>query len=251
MNTFKFYFSILSLFTIYKSKALNTDELFTCKLICIGNENYGGYCLCETSRLVDQSAVVYSFGIGEDISFDEGLIISYNISVYGFDPTPRSIEFVAKKNNPNFIFTPKALCKEDKKIHLYPPVNTEYVSHNQIRRDGIDPIEVDCLSLTNASNIWNHKKIDILKVDIEGEELNIFSDANFFVNMPKFDQLLIEVHPFDSQKVNKLFENIGNAGYILVHRHNNDYSFKKGYIEKIIDQEGRLTKVQKHCYNII
>ena len=115
MNTLKFYFSILSIFTIYKSKALNTDELFTCKLICIGNENYGGYCLCETSRLVDQSAVVYSFGIGEDISFDEGLIISYNISVYGFDPTPRSIEFVAKKITQILYSHPKRFVKKIKK----------------------------------------------------------------------------------------------------------------------------------------
>ena len=35
-------------------------------------------------------------GCGEDISFDLGLIEMFDCDVYGFDPTPKSIDFVNK-----------------------------------------------------------------------------------------------------------------------------------------------------------
>ena len=53
--------------------------------------DYGGYLLPENIKL-DSNSIVYSIGIGEDISFDATLSAKYNCKVYMFDPTPRSIE---------------------------------------------------------------------------------------------------------------------------------------------------------------
>ena len=48
---------------------------------------------------------IYSFGIGEDISFDTELIGLYSCIVHGFDPTPRSINWIHFNTTPNkFIF---------------------------------------------------------------------------------------------------------------------------------------------------
>ena len=81
-----------------KSKALTSlvSELrlphriqVNCSRDFLGSE-YGGYCMCPEN--IDRDCVVYSFGIGEDISFDLALIQRFGLSVYAFDPTPRSIE---------------------------------------------------------------------------------------------------------------------------------------------------------------
>jgi hypothetical protein len=55
---------------------------------CIGTE-YGGY---FWTRPLETSSVVYSFGIGEDFSFEIGLAARYGVTVHMFDPTPRSFE---------------------------------------------------------------------------------------------------------------------------------------------------------------
>ena len=56
--------------------------------------DYGGYYV--PNHGIDHTWIVYSFGVGEDVSFDEALIDRYRCTVHAFDPTPRSILFAAK-----------------------------------------------------------------------------------------------------------------------------------------------------------
>ena len=49
---------------------------------------------------LDRDSVVYSFGVGEDASFDLALIERFGLCVYAFDPTPRSILWVKKQRFP-------------------------------------------------------------------------------------------------------------------------------------------------------
>jgi hypothetical protein len=53
---------------------------------------YGGWDIVA-DRINDDS-VIYSFGVGEDISFDLELIQNYGVVVHAFDPTPKSIQWV-------------------------------------------------------------------------------------------------------------------------------------------------------------
>lgn len=48
---------------------------------------YGGWAFDE--KLAGPSPVVYSFGLGEDISWDAAMIEKYNVRLFGFDPTPK------------------------------------------------------------------------------------------------------------------------------------------------------------------
>jgi len=48
---------------------------------------YGGWPVI-TSQL-DSTSTVLSFGLGEDISFDLGVIDRFGSAVHGFDPTPK------------------------------------------------------------------------------------------------------------------------------------------------------------------
>ena len=55
-------------------------------------DSYGGF-MVALNELQNES-VVYSFGIGEDLSFSEGIMDTINCSIFAFDPTPKSIKYV-------------------------------------------------------------------------------------------------------------------------------------------------------------
>ena len=57
---------------------------------------YGGFNVVPTILRDKNDAIVYSFGIGEDISFSEDMLNCFNCSIYAYDPTPKSISYVRK-----------------------------------------------------------------------------------------------------------------------------------------------------------
>src|SRR2546430_11532851 len=61
---------------------------------------YGGWPIIKGS--LSRDAVVVDIGLGEDLSFSEALIEKYSCTVYGFDPTPKSIDYVRRRNPPRF-----------------------------------------------------------------------------------------------------------------------------------------------------
>ena len=61
-----------------------------CKSRWYGNQ-YVGFYLNPSS--INENSVVYSFGIGGDISFDKEIIDTHKCHVYGFDPTPKPINW--------------------------------------------------------------------------------------------------------------------------------------------------------------
>jgi hypothetical protein len=50
---------------------------------------YGGFYVHPDA--LSKNSIVYSFGIGEDISFDKAIIENHKCHVFAFDPTPKSI----------------------------------------------------------------------------------------------------------------------------------------------------------------
>lgn len=60
-----------------------------------------------TLKQINAESIVYSLGIGEDLSFSEKIIADTNCSIFAFDPTPKSIKYVKESEiykNPRFKF---------------------------------------------------------------------------------------------------------------------------------------------------
>ena len=55
---------------------------------------YGGWTICPD--LINEKSIIYSFGVGEDITFDTSLMEKYKVNIFAFDPTPKSIKWVNK-----------------------------------------------------------------------------------------------------------------------------------------------------------
>ena len=65
--------------------------------VSLGTE-YGAWSICPTG--LGSDSIIYSVGIGTDISFDLALIERYGVTVHAFDPTPRSIAWLETQSLP-------------------------------------------------------------------------------------------------------------------------------------------------------
>jgi len=157
-----------------------------------GNKNAGFYIY---SKYLDNNSIVYSFGVGEDISFDLQLINSFQCKVFGFDPTPKSVNFIKKNNNlpSQYYFIPIAIFNYDGIVNLKLPENPNYVSckiSNESDKNNI--IEVPCKKFSTIVKELEHRKIDILKMDIEGAEYDVLDDI--LKSEILIEQILVEFH---------------------------------------------------------
>lgn len=197
---------------------------------------YGGWWYDDMS--IQEGAVIYSFGLGEDTSWDEALI-RRGASVYGFDPTPKSAAYVESrlelKNGPGiFHHTKEGLWTEDTTLTFTLPDNPQHVSlraGEHKGKQGTISLKVNTLSNFLIAN--GHSKIDILKIDIEGAEYDFLEQLlndNFF----PFEQLLVEFHSrfflSGKEKQDRLLLDMFQSGFAIARNENDqEISFRKIY----------------------
>lgn len=189
-------------------------------------DSYGGF-MVALNELQNES-VVYSFGIGEDLSFSEGIMDTINCSIFAFDPTPKSIKYVEANElcaNPRFNFYPYALSNYDGITQFHLSQNDDYVSGSIEKWDGVkeETVDVRVKSIQTIMSDLGHEEIDLLKMDIEGTEFKVIDDI---VNNIAIKQICSEFHDrFFENGIDKLEDMMGQL------RKRNDeliYSDKKG-----------------------
>lgn len=208
------------------------------KIKWFGNKNAGFYALTDN---LDKNSIVYSFGIGEDISFDEEIIAQYNCTVFGFDPTPKSINYM-KLNNTKIKFYEYGVYSYDGNIKFYLPKDSSNVSGTIFNRwkyneNKLPPINVPVKKFSTITKELGHKIVDIVKIDIEGSEYEILDDV--LNSGVKINQILIEFHhrfpEIGIKKTKKAIEKLKSYGYelIAVSESREEYTFK--YSRSIIN----------------
>ena len=157
---------------------------------------YGGWTIIPEA--LSDSSVVYSFGIGEDASFDLEVIAHYGVEVHAFDPTPKSIRWVKNQTWPaQFHFYPLGIGASDRMATFYPPENPDHVSHTILPRNAAlgQAIQVQLLRLKTIADMLDHDEITILKMDIEGAEYEVIDDL-IKTSEIRVQQVLVEFHHF-------------------------------------------------------
>lgn len=184
-----------------------------------GNSD-GLWCLCPDE--LSNATVVYSFGVGTDISFDLSIIETFGLTVHAFDPTPKSIQWLEPQTLPdNFILHPVGLSDHDGEVSFNPPINSQNVSHTMLERPETcdSAITVPVLRLPSIMQQLGHREIDVLKVDIEGAEYNVIDDLAKTSIRP--DQILIEFHHrfpgVGIPKTKQAIKTLRNMDYDLFH----------------------------------
>jgi FkbM family methyltransferase len=174
-----------------RGRALWQQVQMHCEHAYFGNDR-AGWTICPNS--LSPESVVYSFGVGDDISFDLELIKRFGLRVYAFDPTPKSIEWVNKQVLPvEFKFSPCGVADYDGICKFSPPVNNEHISYTALNRQTPWPaIEVPVRCLKTIMRDLGHDKINLIKMDIEGAEYSVLADL--LTSHIRVDQLLVEFH---------------------------------------------------------
>jgi FkbM family methyltransferase len=154
---------------------------------------YGGYYLDPS--LLKASSVVYSLGVGEDISFDLALIERFRIQVHAFDPTPRVAEWLAQQAHPaEFRFHAVGIAAHDGKQPFHLPPREDWVSHSvqSAAQYSAQTISLPVIRLSTAMRRLGHQQLDVLKMDIEGAEYGVIEEIAA-EDIP-VKQLVVEFH---------------------------------------------------------
>lgn len=181
--------------------------------------HYGGFFVA--TGFVNENSIVYSFGIGEDISFDTALLNRYNCKVFGFDPTPKSIKWIASKGLPEgFQFYDFGIGERTEKAVFYFPKNPNFVSGSVVIQNNVntsEATEVELKTLKDTVELLGHTRIDVLKMDIEGAEYAVVE--NILRSDLQIGQILVEFHDrfFEDGRARTLrvLELMKASGYLI------------------------------------
>lgn len=194
--------------------------------------NYGGWYV-PTNMNLNENSIVYSGGVGEDISFDLLVQCKYNCDIILIDPTTKAIKhfeevkqyYNSKKSftgsiqkdyylhiqylHPNFNkfkYVNIGLWNKKDELKFFKQTNNNYVSQSLVENmfgNNYDIVSVD--SIKNIMKQQGHTQIDLLKLDIEGAEiktLNQMLDDKIYpiYILIEFDLLLKNKDPGNTTK---------------------------------------------------
>ena len=182
--------------------------------------DYGGYAVLTDA--VNADSIVYSFGLGEDISFDLALMERTGCQVFGFDPTPRSIAWVrAQQLPPGFHLHELGVAGYDGTASFTPPRDPTHVSHSMAAPVGnagaSGNIQFEVRRLQTLMKDLGHDRLDLLKMDVEGAEYEVIDDLLAQGLRPR--QLLVEfhhgAHGISLAKTESALKQLREAGYAI------------------------------------
>lgn len=217
---------------------------------------YGGWYIPNNINL-NSDSIIYSVGIGEDISFDIILNSKYDCNIFLIDPTKKAInhfEEVKKYYYNNILFTGNIQNDYYSKIEKYKPnlnkffyldiglwnkkdvlkfykqTNKNYVSQSLI--ENMFDMDYDIVNVDTIKNImikYNHTHIDLLKLDIEGAEVNVLNDMldnNILPNYLCIEYDLLLKNKDKNNLTKKLMKRLEN-NYIILIDDNLNITYKK------------------------
>jgi len=165
----------------------------------LGSE-YGGWWVVP--GLLRPESVVYSFGVGDDVSWDLAMIERFGVSVHAFDPTPRCVRWIEKQRLPDrFRFHALGIADFDGEAQFaMHSADPEWNAYN-LTKGGADAagaheiVRCQVKRLDTIMRELGHAQVDVLKMDVEGAEYGVLRDLVAGPLRPA--QLLIEYHYFE------------------------------------------------------
>ena len=214
------------------ARRLGRGARYACDIECdrstLGHGD-GRWCICPSR--INERSVVYSVGVGYDISFDKALLQKFGCELHAFDPTDLSRQWIQTQKRPKgFDFHPLGLANYDgdAKFRLPPNHSVSFTPLDNVAGSQEHSCQVQRLQTIMGS--LGHKHLDVLKIDIEGGEYELMEDI--VEEADKIGQLLIEFHARmlgdnGNEVTEQAISKLSRAGFRLfnVSSRGNEFSF--------------------------
>lgn len=121
--------------------------------------------------------IIYSFGIGNDITFDTAAADEFGVPIFMYDPTP-GVALLMKEHEADgrFIFRNEGVYSREAEFKFYTSDKTLnsslYPIHGKTKHE-----VVRCRTLAAFMAENGHESIDILKMDVEGVADDVLSQV--------------------------------------------------------------------------
>ena len=199
------------------------------KLVELGNRATGcSWRFCPDG--LDANSVIYSGGVGRDVTFEHALVKNYGSKIVLFDPSPTGLETMALPENkiPQFTHHAVGLAGSCGTLKFAPPKEAHEGSWFMADANTAT-IEVPCVDLVTLMARNGHTRIDLLKIDIEGAEYGVLDDL--LRRKLRVRQVLVEFHHQmlpgvrRSQTIRAILKMVA-AGYQLLNQDGSNHSFR-------------------------
>ena len=175
------------------------------------------------TRGLGPDSVVYSGGVGEDITFEQELIRRFGVRIHIFDPSPVAVQTIANAKDDHLSFKPIGLCGWAERSFA---IGGGVGDRAWLKAGGND-VEGACTHLPREMKINGHDSIDLLKIDIEGFEYEVLESC-FNARIP-IKQICVEFHDFfphiPKAKTSNMIRLMKSYGFDLIHRNRHAHTF--------------------------
>ena len=145
--------------------------------------------------------------IGSNIGFFSAYALNKGASkVYSVEAVPKTFELLKRnlKNEKDVVFINKAISDKccSKKIKITNGSSVASLSHSDNYNfegnmaNNASYLDIDCVDINSLIKIYNIDKIDFLKIDCEGSELEIFKTISEDYLTNCIDRIYCEIHNF-------------------------------------------------------
>jgi len=157
-------------------------------------ERHGDWFLCPDN--LGPTSIVYSLGIGRDITFDRSIMARFGVRVHAFDPTPSALAWLSTQSLPaEFIPLPVGIAAHDGTAQFTPPddpLNPSFAYQSPSSAAATATVTCEVRRLSTLMRELGHTRIDLVKMDIEGAEYEVIEDLTS--RGVSVRQLLVEFH---------------------------------------------------------
>jgi FkbM family methyltransferase len=129
---------------------------------------------------VGRGSVCYCAGVGDDASFDLELAERCGSTVISLDPTPKAVAYMSRLDTPPAVrFVAVGVGGSNRDARFYAPSNPSNASYSMVNLYATKEfVTARVKTLASLMQEFGHTSLDLLKLDIEGAEIEVLESLH-------------------------------------------------------------------------